>query len=251
MAPSALVPGSGLSATPIPSSGPAWHVLRRASSSSSSSNSTADGAGYQVLRISPMMNERGDFNGTCTKEEVMTITPETPDGSCSSYFADVTDYCCAAVGGIYNATFQAVGLPDAQAMALDHPICATSNYADSEYPQSAPPGSPGRSSTCPADLVPLSIRIATLPPTPCSVFMLPIRDRVALLFHHSSTVWRLQQERSRHQPDCPASNLVSSYESPWNCLALGGCGDRHLGLRCDSKHGESHVVSIHARRDPR
>lgn len=130
MAPSALVPGSGLSATPIPSSGPAWHVLRRASSSSSSSNSTADGAGYQVLRISPMMNERGDFNGTCTKEEVMTITPETPDGSCSSYFADVTDYCCAAVGGIYNATFQAVGLPDAQAMALDHPICATSNYAD-------------------------------------------------------------------------------------------------------------------------
>lgn len=47
-------------------------------------------------------------------------------------FADVTDYCCAAVGGMYNATFQAVNVSEAQAAALDHPICATSNYADSE-----------------------------------------------------------------------------------------------------------------------
>ncbi|GAC97337.1 hypothetical protein PHSY_004922 [Pseudozyma hubeiensis SY62] len=85
---------------------------------------------YLTLRVSSKMNERGDFNGTCTKEQAMTITPETPDGSCTSYFDDVTDYCCAAVGGVYNATFQAVNVSEPQAMALDHPICATSNYAD-------------------------------------------------------------------------------------------------------------------------
>lgn len=83
-----------------------------------------------MLRVSSVMNERGDFNGTCTKDEAMTITPETPDGSCTSYFADVTDYCCAAVGGMYDATFQAVNVSETQAVALNHPICATSNYAD-------------------------------------------------------------------------------------------------------------------------
>lgn len=35
-------------------------------------------------RTSPMMNHNGDFNGTCDREEAMTITPETPTGSCSS-----------------------------------------------------------------------------------------------------------------------------------------------------------------------
>lgn len=98
--------------------------------SATSSTSTASASDYQTLRVSSKMNDRGDFNGTCTKEHAMTITPETPDGSCTSYFADVTDYCCAAVGGIYNATFQAVNVSEAQAVALDHPICATSNYAD-------------------------------------------------------------------------------------------------------------------------
>ncbi|SPO24926.1 uncharacterized protein UTRI_01430_B [Ustilago trichophora] len=128
MAPNPLPVAQGVSASQISASALAWHVIKRGGTPSSMSNSTS--SSYQVLRISPKMNERGDFNGTCTKEQAMTITPETPDGSCSSYFADVTDYCCAAVGGIYNATFQAVNVSAPQAMALDHPICATSNYAD-------------------------------------------------------------------------------------------------------------------------
>lgn len=39
---------------------------------------------YTRARTSSMMNTHGDFNGTCTREEAMTITPETPTGSCSS-----------------------------------------------------------------------------------------------------------------------------------------------------------------------
>lgn len=128
MAPNPLAVGSSLSATPLSSSVPVWHAMKRAEATASASNTTS--SDYQILRKSPKMNERGDFNGTCTREQAMEITPETPDGSCTSYFADVTDYCCAAVGGIYNATFQAVNVSDTQAMALDHPICATSNYAD-------------------------------------------------------------------------------------------------------------------------
>lgn len=48
-------------------------------------------------------------------------------------FEDVTDYCCAAVGGSYNATFRAVNVSEEQALALNHPICVTSNYADSKW----------------------------------------------------------------------------------------------------------------------
>lgn len=128
MAPGALAIGSGVSAAALSYSAPVWHVMKRGSPTSFSS--PASSSDYQTLRISSKMNERGDFNGTCTREQAMTITPETPDGSCTSYFADVTDYCCAAVGGMYNATFQAVNVSEAQAVALDHPICATSNYAD-------------------------------------------------------------------------------------------------------------------------
>ncbi|SNX82324.1 uncharacterized protein MEPE_01030 [Melanopsichium pennsylvanicum] len=129
MAPSPSMTVAGVSALPLSSSAPLWHVMKRTGSSTSSTSNTSS-SGYQILRISPKMNERGDFNGTCTKEEAMTITPETPDGSCTSYFADVTDYCCAAVGGVYNATFQVANVSEPQAMAFDHPICATSNYAD-------------------------------------------------------------------------------------------------------------------------
>ncbi|CCF54903.1 hypothetical protein NDA11_002063 [Ustilago hordei] len=128
MAPSPLTTDGGLCAMPLSSSPPVWQAIRRADATASTSSIAS--SDYQVLRKSPKMNERGDFNGTCSREQAMMITPETPDGSCTSYFADVTDYCCAAVGGIYNATFQAVNVSDTQAVALDHPICATSNYAD-------------------------------------------------------------------------------------------------------------------------
>ena len=80
MAPHPLVAGSGVKADPLAISMAAWQVMRRGLSTSSSSASS----GYPVVRISSMMNEQGDFNGTCTKEEAMTITPETPDGSCTS-----------------------------------------------------------------------------------------------------------------------------------------------------------------------
>ncbi|CBQ70351.1 conserved hypothetical protein [Sporisorium reilianum SRZ2] len=126
MAPGALTAGSGVSSVALSSSPSAWHIMKRGSTA----KSTASSSDYQTLRVSSKMNERGDFNGTCTREHAMVITPETPDGSCTSYFADVTDYCCAAVGGMYNATFQAVNVSEAQAVALNHPICATSNYAD-------------------------------------------------------------------------------------------------------------------------
>lgn len=128
MAPRPLPGNGGLSTVPLSFSAPAWHVMKRASATDSPSNSTS--SGYQVLRTSPKMDDRGDFNGTCSKDEAMTITPETPLGSCTSYFSDVTDYCCAAVGGNFNATFQGVNVSEAQALALDHPICETSNYAD-------------------------------------------------------------------------------------------------------------------------
>ncbi|TKY85173.1 hypothetical protein EX895_006253 [Sporisorium graminicola] len=128
MAPGALAVGSGVSAASLSSLAPAWPMMKRGGTTLATSS--ASSSDYQILRVSSQMNERGDFNGTCTKEHAMTITPETPDGSCTSYFADVTDYCCAAVGGIYNATFQAVNVSEPQAVALDHPICATSNYAD-------------------------------------------------------------------------------------------------------------------------
>ncbi|PWZ00995.1 hypothetical protein BCV70DRAFT_205609 [Testicularia cyperi] len=97
---------------------------------STSTSTLASATPYTVLRVSSQMDEHGDFNGTCTKEEALTVTPETPEGSCASYFADVTDYCCAAVGGIYNSSFRAVNVSEEQAMALDHPICETTNYAD-------------------------------------------------------------------------------------------------------------------------
>ncbi|KIS71035.1 uncharacterized protein UMAG_12121 [Mycosarcoma maydis] len=127
MAPNLLASGSGVSTASLSSSAPAWRFMKRDIARSSASSTSLE---HQTLRISSMMNERGDFNGTCTKDRAMTITPETPDGSCTSYFADVTDYCCAAVGGMYNATFRAVNVSEPQALALDHPICATSNYAD-------------------------------------------------------------------------------------------------------------------------
>lgn len=80
MAPHPLVAGSGVKADPLAVSAAAWQVMRRGLSASSLPASSS----YQVLRVSSMMNEQGDFNGTCTKEEAMTITPETPDGSCTS-----------------------------------------------------------------------------------------------------------------------------------------------------------------------
>ncbi|EPQ27441.1 uncharacterized protein PFL1_04979 [Pseudozyma flocculosa PF-1] len=81
-------------------------------------------------RMSIAMDARGDFNGSCTASQASTISPETPMGSCASYFADVTDYCCAAVGGIYDASFSVPNASAEMAAALDHPICRTSNYAD-------------------------------------------------------------------------------------------------------------------------
>ncbi len=49
--------------------------MRRGDPAASSSNAAS--STYQILRKSSKMNERGDFNGTCTKEEAMTITPDT------------------------------------------------------------------------------------------------------------------------------------------------------------------------------
>ncbi|KAN0065678.1 hypothetical protein ACQY0O_000808 [Thecaphora frezii] len=90
----------------------------------------ATDASKEAPRISLAMDQRGDFNGSCGKHEASPISPETPPGSCASYFPDVTDYCCAAVGGVYNATFSVGNASTEILAALDHPICQTSNYAD-------------------------------------------------------------------------------------------------------------------------
>lgn len=51
------------------------------------------------IALSKVANEAGQFNGTCTPEE-SGLPPITDAGECASYYADVTVYCCGAVGGM-------------------------------------------------------------------------------------------------------------------------------------------------------
>lgn len=51
------------------------------------------------MALSKVANEAGQFNGTCTAQQ-SGLPPVTDAGECASYYADVTVYCCGAVGGM-------------------------------------------------------------------------------------------------------------------------------------------------------
>lgn len=101
------------------------------------------------IALSKVANEAGQFNGTCTAQE-SGLPPVTDAGECASYYADVTVYCCGAVGGMIedlsqpsqtdpngggqNATTtnstSSSNNTNGNASQFIEPACQTSNYND-------------------------------------------------------------------------------------------------------------------------
>ncbi|PWN33013.1 uncharacterized protein FA14DRAFT_162182 [Meira miltonrushii] len=101
------------------------------------------------ISLSKVANESGQFNGTCTLAQESGLPPVTDAGECASYYADVTVYCCGAVGGMIldlsqpsqsdpsgggqnttssNSTSTANSTSNGDASQLSEPACRTNNF---------------------------------------------------------------------------------------------------------------------------